>query len=320
VAGGAGNGEVEKGAQRIERRARMPGINEQIKRHALESESWQHHSIASQAYAMFDTLNAKLFKSELPQAVIGFADMTESQKANIPRDVIYYYEGDTVSLAHHIDLRPSMSGARLLMALLKGMVLLQSESYQEKPSWYYSAHTRMTMGGFGISIDKSGDWIAFLPSFAKTYNLVYLGAHNTKKWLIDITTEYVTSIGMEEQLDSLLESMTQLLGVHAAVEQDTKDEWEYDGTPPGEVETLLAPHTELNTGDMVGEPVDIPQGELSFPPLTKTYSSILKLSKKPNKGTSKMKKWGCKCTTVRCATGLIARCDACGASFQMQEP
>lgn len=35
---------------------------------------------------------------------------------------------------------------------------------------------------------------------------------------------------------------------------------------------------------------------------------------------SRMKKWRCNCTTVRCATGLDALCDTCGYKFQWAEP
>ncbi|NIR13705.1 MAG: hypothetical protein GWN86_07045 [Desulfobacterales bacterium] len=33
---------------------------------------------------------------------------------------------------------------------------------------------------------------------------------------------------------------------------------------------------------------------------------------------SKMKKWQCGCTTVRCATELVADCEACGQKFEQQ--
>lgn len=40
---------------------------------------------------------------------------------------------------------------------------------------------------------------------------------------------------------------------------------------------------------------------------------------KKKKGNSKMKKWSCGCTNVRCAVELAAVCEKCGNSFELQE-
>jgi len=40
---------------------------------------------------------------------------------------------------------------------------------------------------------------------------------------------------------------------------------------------------------------------------------------KKKKGNSKMKKWSCGCTNVRCAVELVAVCEKCGNSFELQE-
>lgn len=47
-------------------------------------------------------------------------------------------------------------------------------------------------------------------------------------------------------------------------------------------------------------------------------SSVLQIPPEPTRtpGASKMKKWSCRCTNVRCAVELRARCLNCGAAFQ----
>jgi hypothetical protein len=37
---------------------------------------------------------------------------------------------------------------------------------------------------------------------------------------------------------------------------------------------------------------------------------------RPQQGHSKMRKWRCGCTTVRCAVELAARCERCGSRFE----
>jgi len=44
------------------------------------------------------------------------------------------------------------------------------------------------------------------------------------------------------------------------------------------------------------------------------------LSKKMHRGDSKLKKWSCGCTNVRCAVQLAARCLRCGNVFQEAAP
>ncbi len=44
--------------------------------------------------------------------------------------------------------------------------------------------------------------------------------------------------------------------------------------------------------------------------------ALLRLGKHCTKAPTKMKKWTCGCTTVRCATLLVAHCEQCGEEFR----
>jgi hypothetical protein len=39
------------------------------------------------------------------------------------------------------------------------------------------------------------------------------------------------------------------------------------------------------------------------------------MHKRAGKGDSKMRKWSCQCTNVRCAVELRAQCNKCGHAF-----
>ena len=45
--------------------------------------------------------------------------------------------------------------------------------------------------------------------------------------------------------------------------------------------------------------------------------ALFRLGQGSRKAPTKMKKWGCGCTIVRCATGLDATCDRCGGMFEV---
>lgn len=46
---------------------------------------------------------------------------------------------------------------------------------------------------------------------------------------------------------------------------------------------------------------------------------VFRLVREREKAPTKMKKWTCGCTTVRCATKLDAQCAKCGAAFAVEE-
>ncbi len=92
----------------------VTGLNEQVKEHAVRSGDWRHNLKAKQAYALFDKLNEVVFASALAQAVIGWDDSGRLKS----RWGEYHFEGDGVSLFHHIDLRKDTEGLDLVVALL----------------------------------------------------------------------------------------------------------------------------------------------------------------------------------------------------------
>jgi len=47
--------------------------------------------------------------------------------------------------------------------------------------------------------------------------------------------------------------------------------------------------------------------------------ALFRLQHERTKSKTKMKKWSCACTNVRCATKLNATCEECGKAFEIQE-
>ena len=259
----------------------MPGLNEQIAQQAMMSEDWRHHKSAKQAYEMYQRLNKALFKNKLPQAVIGFTEMLDAVKANIPRDVRYHYDGDDISLFHHIDIRQEIEGVRLLMALLKGMVHVSQESYSDKSSWYYSTKFREEIQGFGVIIDNYGDWVSFTSAFRETAK--YASGDKTptmasdlsitdKVWITAATKTYLTEIEFTESITSKLEELEKA--------------W-----------------PQLSSED------------LKKPKL----KSLKPLESKPKGTKGKMKKWSCGCSIIRAAKPVSLLCMNCGAELKQEE-
>ena len=187
------------------------GINELIKAHAIEDEEWRHQPAVKEAYLIYDRLNKGLFAGKLPQPVIGFNDMAESQKANVPRDVVYHYEGDDISLYHHIDIRTDIKGTRLVLAVLKGMIHQAQENYGQKQTWYYSAEFRKMAATFGVQLDEAGDWVKFTPKWATTEALAFgmtaPATESVKLLLKDATTDYLGMIDLPEAITKAVESL-----------------------------------------------------------------------------------------------------------------
>jgi hypothetical protein len=136
------------------------GLAEQIKDSALHSKDWRHHEEAEIAYKVYDALNVQLYQSELPQAVIGF-----DESGRIKKDGHYHYEGDDVSLKHHIDLAKGLSPLAMVIALIHNMEHLRSEVYGSKSSWYHKTAWKMTMGSHGLEANSKGDVTAITNIF-----------------------------------------------------------------------------------------------------------------------------------------------------------
>ena len=136
------------------------GLATQIKELAIHSTGWRHHNPVKKAYEVYDKLNEKFFGGDLPQCIIGLDD-----NGRIQRDGVYYYEGDSVSLPHHIDLMPGLSAMGTIVALLKNMEHLNSEVYKVQKSWYHSLSWRKAMKEFGLVCKANGEVTEILPEF-----------------------------------------------------------------------------------------------------------------------------------------------------------
>jgi hypothetical protein len=128
------------------------GLNEQIRHHAEQAVDWQHNKAAQKAYAMYSQLNGESFGGKLPQAVIGFDDTGRLRQL----EGHYHFEGDGISLFHHIDLRKDLSPVQTAIALLHNAVHLESETYETKTAWYHSMKWRARMCEFGFNCDEKG--------------------------------------------------------------------------------------------------------------------------------------------------------------------
>ena len=156
------------------------GLNEQIAVHARMAKGWRHQDKAEVAYAVFDSINAKLYAGQLPTPLIGFDDSGRLKKQGE-----YYYEGDALSLKLHFDMRKDLSLLDTVITLLHNSVHLQAEIYgANKKTWYHTKAFRDAMLNFGLECDKSGD---------------------TKRIRMTEFTHTLKSIGQAQLLDVLLE-------------------------------------------------------------------------------------------------------------------
>jgi len=141
----------------------MDTINKLIQNNQEASTSWRYHGQARSANRVFATINANLFKGELPEPVIGF-----NNSGRLKKDGAYHWEGDGISLPHHIDLRQDLSDIETVVALIHNATHMSMEIYHESQYWYHSKEFRDTMKKFGISTLDNGDTKGFLKAFGAT--------------------------------------------------------------------------------------------------------------------------------------------------------
>jgi hypothetical protein len=141
----------------------METINKLIQNNQEASTSWRYHGQARSANRVFATINANLFKGELPEPVIGF-----NNSGRLKKDGAYHWEGDGISLPHHIDLRQDLSDIETVVALIHNATHMSMEVYHESQYWYHSKEFRDTMRKFGIKTADNGDTIGFLKAFGAT--------------------------------------------------------------------------------------------------------------------------------------------------------
>ena len=133
-------------------------LNGMIREHAEQASDWRHNKAGRVAYTIVDAINKNLFKSELPEVVVGF-DSTGRLRS---LDGAYHWEGDNVSLYHHIDLRDDLGKLQTVLALLHNMTHLRDETYGSKASGYHSQDFQKRMKTFGVVVDKSGHVTGFV--------------------------------------------------------------------------------------------------------------------------------------------------------------
>ena len=131
-------------------------INKQIKEHARASNTWKYQALADKAYSIFEVVNERLYKKDLPDVIIGFD--TRLKKAGQ-----YYEEGDSVSLNFHFDLNPDINDFELVLAVIHNSAHASLVCHKGKASWYHSKLFRDEMAEWGIECNDGGDAIALDP-------------------------------------------------------------------------------------------------------------------------------------------------------------
>jgi len=287
------------------------GLNEQIRRHAEDSKDWRHNDKAVLAYAVADRLNEKLFGGSLPAPVLGFDDSGRLKKAGA-----YHFEGDGVSLSHHIDLRKDLSELDLVVALIHNMTHLELETYQTPATWYHSMVWRKRMAGFGLTATKAGDLASIdVAAFGKV--------------LTDISLEHMVGV----------------LATFEVVEAPAATD---DGIPPAEPVTEGAPEPEVSVtkaGKSQAAKVGIVEPQVSFLPvdgqpqpakpaltmgswvkalhhagmgatLAAGPASVKPPALKPAAKKKGLRKWTCGCTNIWASVKVDATCNRCEKHFE----
>jgi hypothetical protein len=141
----------------------MDTINKLIQENQEASTSWRYHEQSKSANRVFATINNALFNGELPDPIIGF-----NNSGRLKKDGAYHWEGDGISLHHHIDLRQDLTDLETVVAEIHNSVHMKVEVYGESKTWYHPKEFRDTMRKFGIKTADNGDTIGFLKAFGAT--------------------------------------------------------------------------------------------------------------------------------------------------------
>ena len=141
----------------------MKSLNKQVQENQESNSEWRYNKQAMSANRMFLTINTHLFEGKLPDPVIGF-----NNSGRLKKDGAYHWEGDGISLPHHIDLRQDLTEIETVVALIHNGNHMSMEIYHESQYWYHSKPFRDTMQKFGIKTDKNGNTIGFYKAFGDT--------------------------------------------------------------------------------------------------------------------------------------------------------
>jgi hypothetical protein len=141
----------------------LKSLNKQVQENQESNHEWRYNKQAMSANRVFATINANLFGGKLPDPVIGF-----NNSGRLKKDGAYHWEGDGISLPHHIDLRQDLTELETVVAGIHNGTHMSMEIYHESQYWYHSKPFRDTMQKFGIKTDKNGNTIGFYKAFGDT--------------------------------------------------------------------------------------------------------------------------------------------------------
>ena len=302
------------------------GLNEQIKNNALLDTEWRHHADVKWLYQIGDLLNEHFFDGDIPQVVIGLDETGRLKKSGE-----FYFEGDGVSLRNHIDLKKGLTRLEQVMALVHNYVHAHNESYGTTKSWYHSTTFRKAMKEFGLQTDKSGDLIAIdIPKFSGILEKV-----GAKPLVIELQSMFIGA-EPEPTIPPIIEPKIKGTGEPANCQHYTVDQ----GCPMhGETCVMEASPSALSIAaanmppsSHIGGPGGTPSTFTAWDEAKQAIEAeagntdLGSMIASPNapvagspvasvKPKSKMIKWGCGCTNVRCAVTLEAQCLKCGGKY-----
>jgi len=283
------------------------GLNEQIKNNALLDTEWRHHADVKWLYEIGDLLNEHFFEGNIPQVVIGLDETGRLKKSGE-----FYFEGDGVSLRNHIDLKKGLTRLEQALALVHNYVHANNSVYGTTTTWYHSAAFRKAMTGFGLKTDKSGDLIAIdIPKFSNVLEKV--GAKplvlELQAMIISAEPEPVIPPIIEPKIKGTGEPATPAAGEPATPDPAAANVSSHMGGPGGTPSTFTAWDTAKQAIEAEAGNPDL--GSMTASPNSPVAGSPV-ASVKPK---TKMIKWGCGCTNVRCAVTLEAQCLKCGGKY-----
>jgi hypothetical protein len=145
----------------------LKSLNKQVQENQESNSEWRYNKQAMSANRVFATINANLFGGKLPDPVIGF-----NNSGRLQQDGAYHWEGDGISLPHHIDLRQDLSELETVVALIHNATHMSMEVYSESKTWYHSKPFRDTMQKFGIKTKPNGDSLGFYKAFSETLEAI----------------------------------------------------------------------------------------------------------------------------------------------------
>jgi predicted SprT family Zn-dependent metalloprotease len=154
------------------------GLNKSIQQHARTSTDWKHRDRADRAYFYFESVNAKLYESELPSVIIGFDDRLKKAGS-------YYHEADSVGLKHHFDIRSDLTELELVIATLHNAAHAYIDAYKSKGQWYHTKTFRYEMERWGIKVDTDGDVKSIIDPESFSSTLKKIGAEHVVPEILD---------------------------------------------------------------------------------------------------------------------------------------